>query len=328
VGKDESGEPAQARASSILLLGRPAASDDAEALAAAGVTALDDPERLTCRAVEAGRCVVLLPVAALAGRGWATLVRLRQRAPAAAVCLLARGDQTEQALALARAHDIGVILPEGGWRWPLEWQRWMRWIARPDGADFLATYLGEDAPVETLCLRRQSDRERADERFFQMTDEPAFRAEQRYDALLALEELLNNAVLHAFSDHDEPMSGARLNRLALAENEWIETRIGSRGNRLAFSVADNGGRLTCRTVLDRLHLHCSRQGLGDLSGRGLFLVYRVATRLLVRVARGRRTEICALLLKDPLGEDAELNALEPRPLLVLEEPSEADFTGG
>ena len=78
---------------------------------------------------------------------------------------------------------------------------------------------------------------------------------------------------------------------------------------------DNQGTLRRDRVLATLERQLGAKGLLDQSGRGLFLTYSLAGRLIFNLRRHHRTELVALLTHGggPWPDD-----LKPAPILIFD----------
>lgn len=108
---------------------------------------------------------------------------------------------------------------------------------------------------------------------------------------LALEEIVNNAVFHAFQEKDgsaryTPESEERLRD---GDTVWVDYVVDD--DVFAFSVIDSAGRLEAGRVRDQISRQLSGEGLMDVRGRGVFLTFSLANAFIVNVVPGRRTEI-------------------------------------
>jgi hypothetical protein len=76
---------------------------------------------------------------------------------------------------------------------------------------------------------------------------------------------------------------------------------------LGISLTDNWGTLTPAIFLNRLSRHVQGMGLdAGLGGGGLYLIWRMADYLQVRVFPHRHTQVCAFLdLKSPFDPESD-----------------------
>jgi anti-sigma regulatory factor (Ser/Thr protein kinase) len=277
-----------------------------------------DADDLIEQARGAGRCVALLPMTELGDRADGVLEELRRRAPEAATCLIAEPETLDLALDVAARGGAQAILPAGGWRRPDEWGTWIDWVGRPEKANFFDFYLGRDVEAPTRWLQNDADRRRLEADWRDAMEEMNLGVQQRFDARLILDELLNNAWMHGLADETAACHARMSGRMILAKHQWIEARFARHGNRLALTIADSGGRLASATAFERLHRQFTVEGLHATSGRGIFLAHQLSARMLTRVTPGRRTEINVLFLKDPESAFLPEGENGGRPILALE----------
>ena len=125
---------------------------------------------------------------------------------------------------------------------------------------------------------------------------------QPHDLHLILEEVLNNAISHAFglrtddkaSNPDQPFQKHGEIRLDWAVSD----------NLSALAVTDNQGLLSQKDVWDRFFRQTSLTGLLDTNGRGLYLAHLLSRQVLVTITPGSRTQI-AVFFSQNLEKDEE-----------------------
>jgi hypothetical protein len=115
---------------------------------------------------------------------------------------------------------------------------------------------------------------------------------QPHDLELIFEEILNNALFHAFRNRH---LGVRRERESierpLESTEEIIVEWGVTEAIGALAVSDNRGLLSRQDVWDRFYRQTSLTGLLDTDGRGLYLAHLLSRQVLVSIAPGRRTHI-------------------------------------
>ena len=112
-----------------------------------------------------------------------------------------------------------------------------------------------------------------------------------HDIRLAAEELIDNCLRHAFRDDLEHEKASLQSPQGQEASESINIRFGANEELFALAVTDNGGSLARSTILQRIFNQISLAGLLDESGRGLFLVYTTADRLIQRLLRFREKRL-------------------------------------
>lgn len=136
-----------------------------------------------------------------------------------------------------------------------------------------------------------------------------FEVHDLYDVRLILEEALNNSFFHAFKlpNGEEKYNLHTFSRLA--EGEKVRIEYGSNAMMAGFTVTDNAGTLALRTIINKLERQLNREGLFDVSGRGLYLSRMLSTSLVINIEEHKRTQLIALF-------DQRRRTNRPKPLLV------------
>lgn len=125
---------------------------------------------------------------------------------------------------------------------------------------------------------------------------------------LACEELINNAVFHAFRGGDGTPKYRPGSEFHLEPGEILNAEVAHNDRYIGFAVRDNQGLLSPNGVMEKLERQITRQGLMDASGRGLYLAWTLSQRMIVTVEPGKLTEIVLLFSHDPPHP--------PRPLCI------------
>jgi anti-sigma regulatory factor (Ser/Thr protein kinase) len=108
---------------------------------------------------------------------------------------------------------------------------------------------------------------------------------------LILDEILNNALFHAFRDGDgSPLYGPGVSR-ALRSGDRIEIERAIGPDCFVFRVSDNAGRLEPEVVLREIGRQFSGQGWLQSRGRGLFLAFSFSHAFILDRIPGRRTRL-------------------------------------
>lgn len=166
-------------------------------------------------------------------------------------------------------------------------------LLEPQSAFGLSRYLDPQADISRLLVQSSDDIMKAFERLqIFLTDN---RASNVNDLLTALIEAVTNAVYHVNRLPDGALKyekGQIIERLA--ENEQVSIDYGRDSERIGIAITDQGGRMTAEEVLYWLDRNISGSGLLDTHGRGMYLMHRLADRLLINIAPGERTEIIML----------------------------------
>jgi anti-sigma regulatory factor (Ser/Thr protein kinase) len=111
---------------------------------------------------------------------------------------------------------------------------------------------------------------------------------------LAFEELINNAIYHAF----RKSSGVEKYRMGtfetLNQGEEIYVEFGFDKRFLGCSVTDNQGTLEIETVMKKMERQITLEGLMDESGRGIYLTRTLCDRMIINLRPGVLTQVVLL----------------------------------
>lgn len=141
-----------------------------------------------------------------------------------------------------------------------------------------------------------------------------FRRFRQYDSeveeiRLAVEELINNAIFHAFRRKVGGLEKYRATSFSSLEgDEQITVEYGHDRNYLGVSVSDNQGSLDASTVMAKLERQISMEGLMDENGRGLHLTRNLCERMIINLKPGKLTQVILLFSRRP--------QYFPRPLTI------------
>ncbi|MBD3241846.1 MAG: response regulator, partial [Chitinivibrionales bacterium] len=114
------------------------------------------------------------------------------------------------------------------------------------------------------------------------------------DVELVVDEIVSNAVYHAPVLPDGSPKYEDLSDVQLEADDYITVECGADSEKYGVSVADNSGRLTKETVLERIERHVSGKGLADRRGRGIHITRMLSDRMIINIKRGKRTEVVLL----------------------------------
>jgi DNA-binding NarL/FixJ family response regulator len=166
-------------------------------------------------------------------------------------------------------------------------------LLEPQSAFGLAHYLGPQATISRMIIQSSNDIMKAFECLRAFLS--ANRASNINDLLTALIEAVTNAVYHVNRLPDGSLKyekGQPIERLA--DHEEVSIDYGRDSERIGIAIRDQGGRMSAEEVLYWLDRNISGAGLLDTHGRGMYLMHRLADRLLINIAPGERTEIIML----------------------------------
>ncbi|MEW6611756.1 MAG: SpoIIE family protein phosphatase [Pseudomonadota bacterium] len=140
-----------------------------------------------------------------------------------------------------------------------------------------------------------------------LAERGALTAEHLETVVLLLDEMLENGLYAAPRDGQGRPLYSKGMRRTLAATESLRLELALGGQCLGIAVSDDWGTLTPATFLNRLVRHLAGQGLeAGVGGAGLYLIWRLADYLQIRVHPQRRTQITALLdLASPLDAEAD-----------------------
>jgi hypothetical protein len=172
----------------------------------------------------------------------------------------------------------------------------------------LAGYLDWGAEVVDVEIRATADRDAAAARAQDLVG--ALAVPRRLAELVG--ELVHELVMNAI--YDAPVDAAGHPRYAadrkaavvLAEHERALLRLGTDGTRLAVQLRDPFGRLERRHVFDGLARGLAsgeQDRSGGGAGLGLAMCHHASSVLVFDVARGRHTEVTALVELDQSVRD-------------------------
>ncbi|MCD6385297.1 response regulator [Candidatus Sumerlaeota bacterium] len=174
----------------------------------------------------------------------------------------------------------------------------------PEKAFGLRRYL--PTLIKTEEIRTRDDKSYVVSKIINFFGANGFSSVELYDVRLVLEEIINNAIYHAFRDEQGHPKYRPHTFVELAENEIIKVDYGCLGKRAGFAVNDNQGALECKQIIDALCRQYDKEGLYDQSGRGLFLSRRFTNTLIINIRNRKLTQIIALLLKNSDKDKSEI----------------------
>jgi len=125
-----------------------------------------------------------------------------------------------------------------------------------------------------------------------------FKENQLYDVRLILEELINNALFHAFRNASGEEKYWINDFDKLGDEESVRVEYGSDRRYVGFSVTDSAGQLPISVLFSKLERQFSPEGIFDESGRGIYLTRMMASRLIVNLEKDSRTQMISLFAFD------------------------------
>jgi len=175
-------------------------------------------------------------------------------------------------------------------------------LASPGAALGLEQYLPPGAPIAQANIARWSDKEAVIDKAISDARRHGLARPSEYDIRLALEEIINNAVTHAFKTSDGAEKYDLSEVVDLDEEDVVIARYSVGPTWVGLSVSDNQGTLDFENMMNKFHRQVSKLGVTDESGRGIFLTRAFSDALIVSCVPGQTTEVTALF--DPEGMGA------------------------
>lgn len=245
----------------------------------------------------------------------ARLADLMRAFPFRQPLLLADRECLVRALALSDRMGAGLILPDEGWEDAPDWREWVRWGHSGQCDDPMGIFLEPGCRRERFEVRGVEDLETVGEMLMNVAYMLGLTRQEIYDYRLVLEELLNNAIYHAFVGDDGREKYRPQTFGALDAKDSVIVVLGYGKKYLGFSIIDNTGRLARRILLARIRRQLEAYGLYDEGGRGLYLAFILAHRLIIRIRPGIMTEATAGFFIPSVCAESKRSI---RPLLIFD----------
>lgn len=229
----------------------------------------------------------------------------RNRYPKIQAALLASTDKSS-CYELLRAYGLGAALPPNIGLPASLLRVFLKHLAKPESLFALECLLDNQMHFASTRLRASSDRITIFEQIRQ-TFTPHNHVNV-HDLQLVFEELLNNAVFHAFhNERNAPKySGGKDQPLDLEDRVDLEWASGE--NFGVLVVTDNQGLLERPTIWDRFIRQTSLTGLLDTSGRGIYLTHLLSNLMLITITPGKAARIAIFFCPG--------SARQPKPISV------------
>ncbi len=114
---------------------------------------------------------------------------------------------------------------------------------------------------------------------------------------LALEEILNNALFHAFkNENNTPKYSVMVDQQVFEPDQVILEHLVD-DDLFAFCVTDTGGGLTGEAIRRDIHRQITREGVLQERGRGVFLTFSFANVFIVNSIPGRLSQVLIVFLR-------------------------------
>lgn len=194
-----------------------------------------------------------------------------------------------------------VLVSQDSFLQMLGWDRLL--TAHQEIDDELSVWMNAAAPIQ-LPLTRSTDKDgilAAASAWLQEAQVP----EIWIDTLtLMADELVENALYAAPRDARGEALYAKGTPRILGEQETAHLRLARRDNLFALQMMDSWGTLTPAVFLQRLTAYVEGDGLlPGIGGGGLYLLWRLADYLQIRVVPGRESRLTAFVNLDRLPTD-------------------------
>jgi anti-sigma regulatory factor (Ser/Thr protein kinase) len=167
-------------------------------------------------------------------------------------------------------------------------------ILDPFNAFGLGRYLDQDAETDEIRIKNRFEKNRTVEHVINFFAGCEYEIHELYDIRLIMEELINNAVFHAFVDENGHPRYHVKNFESLDSSEEVWLSYGADATTIGFSITDNRGLLKPGVIIDKLSRQYNREGLYDERGRGLYLARLLSGNMVLNIEEGRRTQIACL----------------------------------
>lgn len=229
----------------------------------------------------------------IAPSGIELVARIRREFPHLPVALLVNAEY-EHLFNLLNKYDIYCVLVRTA---PLDFDELQLAIENllvPAKSFGLSRYLRPPCEIRERVIQTLADKQLMMEEALEL-----FRRYRPHDTdisqiRLAFEELINNAIYHAFrrASGDEKYKLGAFERLD--RDEIIRVEYGANRRYVGCSVMDNQGTLDETTVMKKIERQITKEGLLDESGRGLYLTRTLSDKMVVNIHPHVATQLILL----------------------------------
>jgi CheY-like chemotaxis protein/anti-sigma regulatory factor (Ser/Thr protein kinase) len=167
-------------------------------------------------------------------------------------------------------------------------------ILAPHRAVGIERYLRDTARITKVEIRGRDDKNRFTEEALSFFRRYRSSESDLAEIRLALEEILNNSLYHAFRKSNGQEKYKLGSEVVFDLSEQVIGCYARDEDCLAFSVSDNAGSLDAQVFLGKLERQQTQEGLLDENGRGLHLSRTVSDRMILNLRPGRLTETVLL----------------------------------
>lgn len=192
---------------------------------------------------------------------------------------------------------------------PVEVRCFLDCVVDPTNGFGLSRYFDHTVEIHRRSVTSVQEKHALVERIINHFATAGFDVHELYDVRLILEESLNNAFYHAFLTPDGAEKYSIRTFKKLEPGEQVSVEYGTSGNMAGFAVSDNAGALRIKTIIGKLERQFNREGLLDISGRGIYLSRMLCSTHILNVEEDRRTEAIALF-------DSRRKSQRPKPLII------------
>lgn len=222
--------------------------------------------------------------------------RVKSKLPTIKYALIT-GYEVENYIRLIKDHKISNIITKTS---PFDFNEFLTIIENifnPDTAFGLRRYFEKDSKVFEYDIRTLDDKQDAIKEVLKYFKHYAIDKFDSYDLRLILEELINNALFHAFLNEEGKQKYNVISFTSLQPDEKVYVEYGKDSKKIGFSITDNGGNLTLEKILETLERQINLKGLFDENGRGLFLSRLLSNQMIINVQKGVKTQFIILISK-------------------------------
>ncbi|HBF33608.1 TPA: hypothetical protein DDW35_03495 [Candidatus Sumerlaeota bacterium] len=196
---------------------------------------------------------------------------------------------TSACFQLLRTYGLGSALPPNLGLPPYLLRYFLKHMARPSSLLELDAFLDRSVTLTSANVTASGERIALFEQI--RHDFAACPYVNIHDLQLVFEELLNNALFHAFrNERNQPKYvGGKEQVIDVEDKICLHWAAGEQFS--VFSITDNQGLLERATVWDRFIRQTSLSGLLDTNGRGVYLTHLLSNLMLASVRPGKCTRI-------------------------------------
>lgn len=235
----------------------------------------------------------LLDIKALRKAGAAELEKVHQLRRRRAIGLCTDMDLKDY-LGDMKRHGLFQVAIKSGPQTIEEVTQFVYCLQNPMNGFGLSRYFYHTSELYAYNLRTIDERNQTVDRVINHFATTGYEIHELYNVRLILEEMLNNALFHAFRDAAGEEKYSIHTFEALEEHEQVRVEYGSSSVVAGFTVTDNSGTLPLRRIIAKLERQFVDDSLFDENGRGLYLSHMLSSALIFNLEEGKRTQVVAL----------------------------------